>query len=313
MLQKLFGPSCHISVEFSDADSRSLIDIPSQRAVRWEEIQGEDGRVPKGTEVAYMFGDEDTVAGEVALRTAPGKKIEHRGIDIRFVGQIIIKYDGNEQYEFTSLVKELRSPGIVSGETRLPFEFSGLEKQYESYHGRNARLRYMLLVTVHRGYGNLVHEEEMWVHKVCTQPPEINTGIKMEVGIDECLQIEFEYDKSKYHLSDVVLGKIYFQLVRVKIKYMELALIQRESTGAGVNVYNDSKIVNKFEIMDGCPTDGESIPVRMFLGGSNLTPTYKRVNNKFSVKYYLNLVLVDEDDRKYYKQHEIVLWRDAAE
>eukprot|EP01050_Picozoa_sp_SAG11_P052534 SAG11_NODE_30488_length_300_cov_1.184080_1_plen_56_part_01 len=25
----------------------------------------------------------------------------------------------------------------------------------------------------------------------------------------------------------------------------------------------------------------------------NLSPTYKNVNNKFSVKYYLNLVLID--------------------
>jgi len=33
------------------------------------------------------------------------------------------------------------------------------------------------------------------------------------------------------------------------------------------------------------------------------------VNNKFSVKYYVNLVLVDEDDRRYFKQSEINLRR----
>lgn len=36
----------------------------------------------------------------------------------------------------------------------------------------------------------------------------------MEVGIEDCLHIEFEYNKSKYHLKDVVVGKIYFLLVR---------------------------------------------------------------------------------------------------
>ena len=41
----------------------------------------------------------------------------------------------------------------------------------------------------------------------------------------------------------------------------------------------------------------------------DLTPTYKAVNNKFSVKYYLNLVLVDQEDRRYFKQQEVVLWR----
>lgn len=31
--------------------------------------------------------------------------------------------------------------------------------------------------------------------------PEINNSIKMEVGIEDCLHIEFEYAKSKYHLK----------------------------------------------------------------------------------------------------------------
>jgi hypothetical protein len=49
--------------------------------------------------------------------------------------------------------------------------------------------------------------------------------------------------------------------------------------------------------------------VRLFLGGFDLTPTYKDVAGKFSVSYILNLVLVDEDDRRYFKQREIFLWR----
>ena len=37
----------------------------------------------------------------------------------------------------------------------------------------------------------------------------------MEVGIEDCLHIEFEYDRERYHLNDVVVGKIYFLLVSV--------------------------------------------------------------------------------------------------
>ena len=55
----------------------------------------------------------------------------------------------------------------------------------------------------------------------------------MEVGIEDCLHIEFEYNKGKYHLKDAVLGKIFFLLVRIKIKHMEIAIIKRESTGTG--------------------------------------------------------------------------------
>ena len=58
----------------------------------------------------------------------------------------------------------------------------------------------------------------------------------------------------------------------------------------------------RYEIMDGAPVKGESIPIRVFLAGYDLTPTMRDINKKFSVKYYLNLVLVDEEERRYFKQ-----------
>ncbi len=39
---------------------------------------------------------------------------------------------------------------------------------------------------------------------------------------------------------------------------------------------------------------GETIPIRLFLGGFDLTPTFRDVNMKFSTRYYLSLVLIDE-------------------
>lgn len=111
----------------------------------------------------------------------------------------------------------------------------------------------------------------------------------------------------RYHLKDVIVGKIYFLLVRLKIKHMELSIIRRETTGAPPNQYNESETITKFEIMDGAPVRGETIPIRLFLGGFDLTPTFKDVNKKFSTRYYLSLVLVDNDGRRYFKQSEITL------
>lgn len=137
----------------------------------------------------------------------------------------------------------------------------------------------------------------------------MNSPIKMEVGIEDCLHIEFEYNKSKYHLKDVIVGKIYFLLVRIKIKHMEIAIIKRETTGAGSNVFTENETIAKYEIMDGAPVKGESIPIRVFLAGYDLTPTMRDINKKFSVRYFLNLVLMDTEDRRYFKQQEITLWR----
>lgn len=51
---------------------------------------------------------------------------------------------------------------------------------------------------------------------------------------------------------------------------------------------------------------GESIPIRLFLAGYEMTPTMRDINKKFSVRYYLNLVLIDEEERRYFKQQ--VCW-----
>lgn len=53
----------------------------------------------------------------------------------------------------------------------------------------------------------------------------------------------------------------------------------------------------------------ETIPIRFFLSPYDLSPTYTNINNKGSVQYYLNLVLLDVEERRYFKQHEITIVR----
>lgn len=256
-----------------------------------------------------MYYDGESVAGKVNVTLKnPGKKLEHQGVKIEFIGQIELFYDRGNHHEFTSLVRELARPGELTQSTSYDFEFVNVEKPYETYTGANVRLRYFLRVSIVRRLSDVTKELDIGVHTLASYP-EMNNSIKMEVGIEDCLHIEFEYNKSKYHLKDVIVGKIYFLLVRIKIKHMELAIIKRETTGTGPNTYNENETIAKYEIMDGAPVRGESIPIRLFLAGYELTPTFKDVNKKFSVRYFLNLVLVDEEERRYFKQQEIILWR----
>jgi hypothetical protein len=267
-------------------------------------------------ELMTLFTGRDTVSGEVKIN--PHKNLDHLGIKIELIGQIEVLYDRNNPYEFTSLVRELEPPGgLAEAGKTYKYEFKNVDKQYESFSGNNVCLRFFLRVKITRpAYAsNITQIREFAVQNV-QEMPEANNSIKMEVGIEDCLHIEFEYNQSKYSLQDVVVGKIYFLLVRIKIKHMEVVIIKRESTGTGPDAYNENENLAKFEIMDGAPVRGESIPVRLFLAPYNLTPTMKNVHNKFSVKYFLNLVLIDEEDRRYFKQQEILLWRkdlDVAE
>lgn len=83
-----------------------------------------------------------------------------------------------------------------------------------------------------------------------------------------------------------------------------------QASTAAPQIAHESETLTRFEVMDGCPVRGERIPLRLYLSGlSDLSPSYPNVANSFSVRYFLNLVLVDEEDRRYFKQQEITLWR----
>mmetsp|Transcript_2617 Transcript_2617/g.2990 ORF Transcript_2617/g.2990 Transcript_2617/m.2990 type:complete len:394 (+) Transcript_2617:70-1251(+) len=253
--------------------------------------------------------------------------------------------EGRTHYDFLSQTKEVSPPStLYQAQTSIPFYFKADEKPHETYHGRNVTIRYFVRVLVERKFFPPIRHDQEIMFQLIKNAPRLNQPIKMEVGIEECLHIEFQYKKRYYHLNDVIEGDIHFMLVRIKIKYMELAVIRREMSGEGLihnatanrgyqnnipvggggnpngrigngdgsgSVVTETQTLTRFEIMDGAPVKGEVIPVRLYLGGiaADLTPTYDNPNSRFAVRYYLNLVLVDEEDRRYFKQQEIILWR----
>mmetsp|Transcript_26091 Transcript_26091/g.54655 ORF Transcript_26091/g.54655 Transcript_26091/m.54655 type:complete len:383 (+) Transcript_26091:117-1265(+) len=303
--------------------------------------QHSNNMMGQGTSL-FAYEQSQDIGGSVTLQLAPGKKVEHMGIKIQFIGRIDMSMGVNEgrpHYDFVSLSKELAPPGMLYQTiTEIPFLFRNMDKEHESYRGRNVSVRYFVKVILERKFlPPLQKEHDIWI-QVLGQAPAQNEAIKMEVGIEDCLHIEFEYERRVYHMQDTILGKIHFLLVRIKIKHMELAVIRRETSGervgttggtnapsvpqggsnnsnlndsAGGNVFTETQTLVKYEIMDGAPVKGEVIPVKLSMRGipADLTPTYRSVNNRFSVRYFINLVLVDEEDRRYFKQQEIILWR----
>jgi vacuolar protein sorting-associated protein 26 len=168
-------------------------------------------------------------------------------------------HEGRPYYDFISLSRELCPPGtIYQPMTEIPFNFRNMDKEHESYVGRNVSVRYFIKLVMERKFlPPITKEKDVWI-QFLTDAPEQNEPIKMEVGIEECLHIEFEYEKRAYHLQDIIIGKIHFLLVRIRIKHMELAVIRRETSGEGVaagvgdptaqsqNIFNETQTLVKY-------------------------------------------------------------------
>jgi hypothetical protein len=210
---------------------------------------------PPGAPQAFVFSSGERIAGEVRLSVAGGKRLEHAGVRLELKGVLDVASEKGA-HEFAAQVLELSGPGALTGVASLPFSFARAAAPVESYAGSNARVAYLLrAVVTTRGTfaaaGALAKEVELVARNPSPMPPppegagggagvggaavaagaDPDAGVKLEVGIEDCLHIEFEYSRTRYHLGDVVTGRIEFLQLGIKLKRMEVAVVRKETTG----------------------------------------------------------------------------------
>lgn len=255
--------------------------------------------------------DKEDVSGKVIINLGKNKTFEHKGIKIELLGIIEGTKDKKDILRFISLTTELEPIGILSTEvSTYPFKFQNVQKQYDTYRGLLKSIKYLLRLTIDVKLKSLTWEQEFGVAnpQPATVLQEDNQPIKLEVGIEDWLHLIFKFDKRKLGLKDIALGNVTFKKVGIRLKGMEIQIIKRETINT-TGSQPENKVITKFEIMDGGPIKNETVPIRIFFKPFDLTPTMMNVNNRFSVNYFVNIVLSDVEDRKYFKQHEITLFR----
>jgi len=309
------------------------------KIVLQSEISGKDGERRESRLInprnksagrAMIFDESDDICGHVSIGVRPGTSLAHNGLFVEMVGQISHRKKRTDEYttsphNFLMQRREVSPPGQITQNQLFKFSFSGMEFPYESYFGTLIRVRYFLRLVCESTTSSssglfkvpgpsipTASETEFIVHKYVSRVScDHLEPLKMEVGIEDCLHIEFEYNRGVYTLNDVIEGQIMFFLARLRVRHMEIDLVCIENvlSSDGTVSVNDTEIVTRFELMDGVPPRHTEVPVRLFLSGYNTSPSLESIANRFSVKYYLNLVLVDEEDRRYFKKQEIQLIR----
>ena len=215
------------------------------------------------------------------------------------------------------------SPSAVFG-----FGLDHVDKPHESYIGPNAvveyTLRFVLLPPeqsskkvsaarrlLRRGGGKiLIHPIPIWVENFQIPPsPQSNPPLWLEFGFEDALRLEVDLAESKFALSGLLLGSLIVSSVRMEIDSIALSLVRVESVNDGPATLRKSLAVAYFELVDGSPIKDEIIPIRLFLSDLPLSPTVRAVHGIFSVKYILNLIVIDAAGRRFYKQLEPIFYR----
>lgn len=288
-----------------------------------------DDPYDRTSEKMHLFNNVEPVQGFINVKPK-SSGYKHLGIVVEFVGVITTLGDKEDKLLFMRQEKRFE-PDTINGEIRLDFQFTA-SKEYESYRGINAKVSYFVQVTINRAVKNVVEKEEVWVSKVDEKLSEsqpdashhksyfretafTKDSVSMDVGVDNVLHIEFKYDKKIFHLEERVLGMVTFKVMGLDLQYGEVGLVRKEYIGSGKTTDPvETETLQKFEIMDGTPIVGEVVPIRLYLKSiPRLTPTYQNIHNCFRVLYYINLVLVTGEGKRYFKQQEITLYRKTGQ
>merc|ERR1712048_34435 len=108
-------------------------------------------------------------------------------------------------------------------------------------------------------------------------------------------------------------GRIRFAKNKLRISNMFAQFLRREDlypiNGCELDKMVETVVLGSYEIMEGWPEDGEEIPISVPLAQFHLTPTLQ--SRYVDKRYYINIVLIDEDGRRYFKHSEIHLYRNS--
>jgi vacuolar protein sorting-associated protein 26 len=178
-----------------------------------------DGRDTDGAaRPCSLFDSKDPVKGTVQIAIKADRIIEHNGVQVELLGFIEQienpEFAYLERSEFLHLSRDVAPAGrLTEGSHAWEFDFGAVEKEKETYHGTYVSLRYVVRVTIARGFvGDARHEEELVVQTLSPGVPEgaDNPPIQMEVGVQDCLHISFMYQSSHYPIGAVLTGCIGF-------------------------------------------------------------------------------------------------------
>lgn len=270
-----------------------------------------------------IYRTREPVEGKIITKFS--SPISHSGIRLTVNGSVNLQVRGGsagvieylygvvKPISIVSRIVEVQSAGkIASGKTEIPFSIvlrqpgeENLERIYETYHGSNISIQYLLTVDVNRGYlhksisatvefivesdkGNLLKpplSPEMVVFYITrdTQkhpllPELISGGFKVSGKIaTQCL------------LTDPLCGELTVEASLLPIQSIDVHLLRVESILVGERIATETSLIQTTQIADGDVCHSMTLPIYVILPRLLTCPTV--LAGPFSIEFQVLIVV----------------------
>ncbi|XP_059640933.1 uncharacterized protein LOC132283066 isoform X3 [Cornus florida] len=243
-----------------------------------------------------IYRPNEALEGKIITKLS--SSISHQGIRLTVNGSVNLQVRGGSAGVVESLygvvkpipivkksIQVASSGRIGSGTTEIPFSMilrhpgdDNLEKIYETYHGANISIQYLVTVDILRGY----------LHKSLSATVEfiIETekgGFRVTGKI--CTQCS---------LSDPISGELTVESSAVPIHSIDIHLLRMESILVGEKIVTETSLIQTTQIADGDVCRNMSLPIYIIIPRLLTCPTI--FAGPFSVEFKLSLVITFQSE-----------------
>ncbi|XP_057952677.1 uncharacterized protein LOC131146866 isoform X2 [Malania oleifera] len=252
--------------------------------------------VTKLTSSVYHYAIRLTVNGSVSLQV-------HRGS----AGVIESLYAAVKPISIVNKSVEVRPSGkIGSGTTEIPFSIAlrqtgedNLERFYETFHGANISIQYLVTVDIMRGYLHKSLSATMEFIIASDKADLIESPVSSEMVLFYITQDtqrhpllpELVSGKMSTHcsLSDPVSGELMVEASAVPIRSIDIHLLRVESILVGEKIVTETSLIQTTQIADGDVCCNMTLPIYVILPRLLTCPTV--FAGPFSIEFKVRIAI----------------------
>ncbi|KAL5721866.1 hypothetical protein ACHQM5_005454 [Ranunculus cassubicifolius] len=255
--------------------------------------------------------------------------ISHQGIKITITGDVNLQVRGGSAgviESFVGSVKplrilkesiELRSHGkLSSGTTEIPFSIvlqegkDGFERFYETFHGANISIQYLVTVDLVRGYLHkslsatvefLVESKKTNLLRASVSPELVSFYITQDTQRHPLLPELFSGGfrvagkiATQCSLSDPLSGELTVEASGVPISSIDIHLFRVESILVGEKIVSETSLIQTTQIADGDVCRGMTLPIYVILPRLLTCPTVAA--GPFSIEFQVSIVITFQSE-----------------
>jgi len=263
-------------------------------------------RLPYFFPEAVIFLSNDVISGVISVVSKDNLPINYELLNISIIGQYRVKSD-DSLYTFFKRSRNVSTNAEICIGKKIEFQMKPVSFSLPSFYGSFVDVRYVIQVSMTTKESEYNSSVPIYVLFLTPKPQSI-VPMKAEIGIKNVLHIEFVFPKPEFDCNSVLIGKLFFLIVKIRIVQVYLQIKREEFFDNGIVRFKNEAIVSQFELLDGVPVRGDSIPVRVFFPGIKVWPCAQKTKD-FEVSYSVRFILFDENGKHYYKDLTSELFR----